>query len=416
MNTLQNKRILLGITGGIAAYKSVELVRRLRDRGCEVRVVMTAGAQEFIRPLTFQAVSGQPVRTDIFDTEAEGAMGHIELARWADAILIAPCSAHTLARLAQGLAEDLLSTLCLAADCPLAIAPAMNRLMWAKAATQDNLKLLQDRGVHVFGPNSGAQACGDIGEGRMFEVEALVNATATLFRPLILTGRKILITAGPTRESIDPVRFLSNYSSGKMGYALANAAVEAGADVTLVSGPVTLPAPDGVKRIEVESALEMQAAVMHQVPAADIFIACAAVADYRLAEPHVLKLKKNSDTLELKLVRNPDILAEVAALPQPPFTVGFAAETDRLREHALAKLKQKGVNMIAANLVGAGKGFGMDDNALQVYWADGEREFSLMPKTKLARQLLALIADHQAKLSTHTRPHAKKETRTTENS
>jgi phosphopantothenoylcysteine decarboxylase / phosphopantothenate---cysteine ligase len=217
MNTLQNKRILLGVTGGIAAYKSVELVRRLRDRGCEVRVVMTAGAQEFIRPLTFQAVSGQPVRTSLFDTEAEGAMGHIELARWADAILIAPCSAHTLARLAQGLAEDLLSTLCLAADCPLAIAPAMNRLMWAKTATQDNLKLLQDRGVHVFGPDSGAQACGDIGEGRMFEVEALVSATAALFRPLILTGRRILITAGPTRESIDPVRFLSNYKQLQLG-------------------------------------------------------------------------------------------------------------------------------------------------------------------------------------------------------
>jgi phosphopantothenoylcysteine decarboxylase/phosphopantothenate--cysteine ligase len=413
MSTLTNKRILLGITGGIAAYKSVELVRRLRDQGCEVRVVMTAGAQEFIRPLTFQAVSGQPVRTHLFDTEAEAAMGHIELARWADAILIAPCSAHTLARLAQGLAEDLLSTLCLAADCPLAIAPAMNRIMWGKTATQENLKLLQHRGVQVFGPDSGAQACGEIGEGRMLEASALVEATAGLFRPQILTGRKILITAGPTRESIDPVRFLSNYSSGKMGYALAAAAADAGADVTLISGPVTLAAPDGIKCIRVESALDMQAAVMQRVQETDIFIACAAVADYRLAEPHVLKLKKDSDIMELKLVRNPDILAEVASLAQPPFTIGFAAETDRLREHALAKLKRKGVNMIAANLVGPDKGFATDDNALQVFWAEGEHEFSLMPKTKLARQLLALMAKlYQPQV----RAHAKKEQRTTENS
>jgi phosphopantothenoylcysteine decarboxylase/phosphopantothenate--cysteine ligase len=413
MSTLTNKRILLGITGGIAAYKSVELVRRLRDQGCEVRVVMTAGAQEFIRPLTFQAVSGQPVRTHLFDTEAEAAMGHIELARWADAILIAPCSAHTLARLAQGLAEDLLSTLCLAADCPLAIAPAMNRIMWGKTATQENLKLLQHRGVQVFGPDSGAQACGEIGEGRMLEAAALVEATAGLFRPQILTGRRILITAGPTRESIDPVRFLSNYSSGKMGYALAAAAADAGADVTLISGPVMLAAPEGIKCIRVESALDMQAAVMQRVQETDIFIACAAVADYRLAEPHVLKLKKDSDIMELKLVRNPDILAEVASLAQPPFTIGFAAETDRLREHALAKLKRKGVNMIAANLVGPDKGFATDDNALQVFWAEGEHELSLMPKTKLARQLLALVAKlYQPQV----RAHAKKEQRTTENS
>jgi phosphopantothenoylcysteine decarboxylase/phosphopantothenate--cysteine ligase len=413
MNLLQNKRILLGVTGGIAAYKSVELVRRLRERGCEVRVVMTAGAQEFIRPLTFQAVSGQPVRTHLFDNEAEAAMGHIELARWADAILIAPCSAHTLARLAQGLAEDLLSTLCLAADCPLAIAPTMNRVMWGKEATQENLKLLQSRGIHVFGPDAGAQACGEVGEGRMLEALALVDAINGLFRAHSLSGCRILITAGPTREGIDPVRFLSNYSSGKMGYALANAAVEAGADVTLISGPVALAAPEGVKRIDVESAMEMHAEVMHKVQAADIFIACAAVADYRLAEPHVLKLKKDADILELKLVRNPDILADVAALTQPPFTLGFAAETDRLREHALSKLKQKGLNMIAANLVGPGKGFATDDNALQVYWAGGEREFSLMPKTKLARQLLALMSKLY---HTHKRPHAKKEKRTTENS
>ncbi|HEX5057569.1 MAG TPA: bifunctional phosphopantothenoylcysteine decarboxylase/phosphopantothenate--cysteine ligase CoaBC [Gammaproteobacteria bacterium] len=413
MNLLQNKRILLGVTGGIAAYKSVELVRRLRERGCEVRVVMTAGAQEFIRPLTFQAVSGQPVRTHLFDNEAEAAMGHIELARWADAILIAPCSAHTLARLAQGLAEDLLSTLCLAADCPLAIAPAMNRVMWSKEATQENLKLLKSREVHVIGPDAGAQACGEVGEGRMLEPLSLVEAVNGLFSVLSLSGRKVLITAGPTRESIDPVRFLSNYSSGKMGYALASAAVEAGADVTLISGPVALAVPEGVKRIDVESAMEMHTEVMHRVQACDIFIACAAVADYRLAEPHVLKLKKDSDVLELKLVRNPDILADVAALPKAPFTLGFAAETDRLREHALAKLKQKGVNMIAANLVGHGKGFAADDNALQVFWAEGEREFSLMPKTKLARQLLALVAKLYP---VHIRPHAKKEKRTTENS
>ncbi|HEY3486997.1 MAG TPA: bifunctional phosphopantothenoylcysteine decarboxylase/phosphopantothenate--cysteine ligase CoaBC [Gammaproteobacteria bacterium] len=415
MNTLLNKRILLGVTGGIAAYKSVELVRRLREQGCEVRVVMTAGAQEFIRPLTFQAVSGQPVRTHLFDAQAEAAMDHIELARWADAILIAPCSAHSLARLSRGLADDLLSTVCLAADCPLAIAPAMNHVMWANAATQDNLKLLQNRGVHIFGPDSGEQACGETGEGRMQEPAALIIATANLFRPQILSGRKILITAGPTREAIDPVRFLSNHSSGKMGYALAAAATEAGATVTLISGPVELATPDGVNRINVDSALQMHAAVMRQVQDTDIFIACAAVADYRFVEPHTTKLKKNSDSLELSLKRNPDILAEVAALPQAPFTLGFAAETENLREHALGKLKRKGLNMIAANRVGPGIGFGSDDNELQVYWAGGERLFGRMPKAKLARQLIGLLAEI-CQLQSKPDRHAKKEKHTTENS
>jgi phosphopantothenoylcysteine decarboxylase/phosphopantothenate--cysteine ligase len=413
MNVLQNKRILLGVTGGIAAYKSVELVRRLREQGCDVRVVMTASAQEFIRPLTFQAVSGHPVRTDLFDTQAEAAMGHIELARWADAILIAPCSANTLAKLAQGLADDLLSTLCLAADCPLAVAPAMNRVMWANPATQQNLDTLRARAVGIFGPAAGAQACGEIGEGRMLEPDALVTATENLFRPHILSGRRVLITAGPTHENIDPVRFVSNHSSGKMGYALAAAAAEAGADVLLISGPVALTTPAGVRRIDTSSALDMHSVVMHEVRNADIFIACAAVADYRLAEPAAAKLKKTADTLELKMVRNPDILAEVAALPGAPFTLGFAAETDNLRDNALIKLKQKGLNMIAANQVGGGLGFAADDNALQVYWADGAHEFARMPKTKLARQLIALLAERYA--AGHTKIQNEK-TYTTENS
>lgn len=397
MKTLVHKRILLGITGGIAAYKSADLVRRLREAGCEVQVVMTAGATEFITPLTFQALSGRPVRTDLFDREAEAAMGHIELARWADVILIAPCSANTLAKLAQGAADNLLTALCLATDAPLAVAPAMNRLMWANPATRQNVALLLKRGVHIFGPAAGEQACGEHGEGRMLEPAALIELTGKIFRHDALTGKQVIITAGPTCEAIDPVRFISNRSSGKMGYALAAAAEEAGASVILISGPVQLPAPGNVQRLNVETAVEMHAAVMKHIHTADIFIGCAAVSDYRLARPLEEKLKKTSDELQLTLVKNPDILADVAALPAPPFTVGFAAETGNLAEYARSKLKQKGLHLIAANLVGnvAGReqGFNVDDNALEVYWHKGRETLPLMPKTQLARRLIALIAE-----------------------
>lgn len=398
MSILAHKRVLLGITGGIAAYKSADLVRRLRESGCEVQVVMTAAAVEFVTPLTFQALSGRPVRTDLFDRDAEAAMGHIELARWADVILIAPCSANTLAKLAQGVADNLLTTLCLASDAPLAVAPAMNRLMWANPATRENVERLQKRGVGIFGPAAGEQACGEHGEGRMLEAIDLVELTGQLFRHDALAGKQVLITAGPTCEAIDPVRYISNRSSGKMGFALAAAAREAGASVILVSGPVQLTTPDNVRRLNVESALEMHEAVLRHIHTADIFIGCAAVGDYRLARPSEIKLKKTSDELQLTLVRNPDILADVAALPSPPFTVGFAAETGNLAEYARQKLKQKGIHLIAANLVGTdageARGFNVDDNALEVYWHEGQDSLPLMPKTRLARQLIALIAKH----------------------
>ncbi|HEX7026816.1 MAG TPA: bifunctional phosphopantothenoylcysteine decarboxylase/phosphopantothenate--cysteine ligase CoaBC [Gammaproteobacteria bacterium] len=393
MSTLVNKRILLGVTGGIAAYKSADLVRRLKEAGADVQVVMTASASEFVTPLTFQALSGRAVRTGLFDPAAEAAMGHIELARWADAVLIAPCSANTLSKLAQGIADNLLTTLCLASDAPLAVAPAMNRLMWTNPATRHNIELLLQRGVRIFGPATGAQACGELGEGRMLEPIELVKLTTGFFRHNALAGRQILITAGPTCESIDPVRFISNRSSGKMGFALAAAAGEAGASVTVVSGPVHLPTPDNVRRLDVETALQMHETVMRHVQDADIFIGCAAVGDYRVARPLDEKLKKTADELQLTLVRNPDILADVAALPSSPFTVGFAAETRDLSDYAQQKLKQKGVHMIAANLVGASRGFDSEDNALEVHWPGDRVTLPLMPKTKLARRLIALIAE-----------------------
>lgn len=418
MSILANKRILLGITGGIAAYKGADLVRRLKEAGCDVQVVMTAAAVEFITPLTFQALSGRPVRTDLFDREAEAAMGHIELARWADAVLIAPCSANTLAKLAQGVADNLLTTLCLASDAPLAVAPAMNRLMWGNPATQQNIKSLLNRGVRLFGPATGEQACGEHGEGRMLEPATLVELTGQLFRHGALAGKHVVITAGPTCEAIDPVRFISNRSSGKMGFALAAAVTEAGGSVTLVSGPVQLPTPDPVRRIDVETALEMHEAVMAQVQTADIFIGCAAVGDYRVAQPSRDKLKKTSDTLQLTLVRNPDILADVAALPAPPYTVGFAAETDNLDEYAMRKLNQKGVHLIAANLVGAGpaQGFNADDNALEVYWHGGRESLPLMSKTRLARRLTALIAARYSEFVSSNKSAAHEKEAPTENS
>jgi len=392
MNGLSGKHLLLVVTGGIAAYKSAELVRRLREQGAQVRVVMTAAATRFITPLTLQALSGHAVRTELLDPAAEAAMGHIELARWADAVLVAPASADFIARLAQGRANDLPAAVCLACDAPLAVAPAMNRVMWENAATRENIALLRRRGIRILGPAHGSQACGETGPGRLLEPDELVAEVAGLFVTGTLSGLRILVTAGPTREPIDPVRFLSNRSSGKMGYAVATAAAEAGAAVTLISGPVSLPCPDRVECIAVETAEEMQHAVMERVAGADIFIAAAAVADYRPRRVSVAKIKKTAGEMTLLLARNPDILAGVAALPGGPFTVGFAAETGEGEVYAAKKLRDKGLDMIAANEVGAGTGFEVDDNALHVLWEGGSLRLARTRKERLARQLVEVIA------------------------
>ncbi len=392
MSHLSGKHILLGVTGGIAAYKSAELVRRLREQGAQVRVVMTAAATRFITPLTLQALSGHAVHTDLLDPTTEAAMGHIELARWADALLVAPATADFLARLAQGRANDLLAAVCLACEAPLAVAPAMNRAMWENAATQDNIELLRRRGIRVFGPAHGSQACGETGPGRLPEPEELAGQLAGLFLTGALAGVRVLVTAGPTREAIDPVRYLSNRSSGKMGYAVAAAAVESGATVTLVSGPVSLPCPARVERIDVETAEEMRCAVMERIASIDIFIAVAAVADYRPCAAAAGKIKKSSPEMTLLLERNPDILATVAAIPGGPFTVGFAAETEDVETHAAEKRRAKGLDMIAANVVGAGMGFEAEDNALHVLWEGGSTRLARTHKDRLARQLLAVVA------------------------
>jgi phosphopantothenoylcysteine decarboxylase / phosphopantothenate---cysteine ligase len=391
---MSGKRILLGVTGGIAAYKSPDVVRRLIERGAEVQVVMTDGAREFVQPLTFQAVSGREVRSDLWDENAERAMSHIELARWADFILIAPATADFIARLTHGMADNLLSTVCLASSAPVAVAPAMNRLMWSNAATQANIAQLRARGVHVFGPDSGSQACGETGEGRMMEPADIAAATfALLPAEGPLKGRRVLITAGPTREKIDPVRFVSNRSSGKMGYAIAQAARDRGAEVVLVSGPVNLCALPGVRRICVESAQQMHDAVMQEIAGSDIFIGTAAVADYRPVNPPHTKIKKVSDRLDISMERTVDILAAVAALPARPYTVGFAAETNNVEEHAIAKLKRKNLDLIAANEVGDAKCFEQDDNALTLFWPDGGKlELGADAKTVLAAKLMDFIA------------------------
>lgn len=391
--SLNNRRIVLGVTGGIAAYKAVDIVRRLKEAGAAVQVVMTDNAQRFVGAQTFQAVSGRPVRSSLWDEAAEAAMGHIELARWPELILIAPASASTLARLAHGLADDLLSTLCLATDRPIAVAPAMNRLMWAHPATQANLHTLTHRGVHVLGPGSGGQACGEIGEGRMWEPVQIRDAAAALLRAGPLNGVHVVLTAGPTREPVDPVRFITNRSSGKMGYALAEALSRMGAEVTLVSGPTALPVPGGVRRVEVETAAQMLEATQTAAADAHILIGAAAVADYRLDAPAAHKIKKKSDTLELSLVKNPDILTNLRRAQPELFIVGFAAETEKLAEHARDKLVRKKLDLIAANWVGNGRAFERDDNALHVFWADGERELAQQPKAGLAHELAALIAE-----------------------
>ncbi len=395
MQRLINKHIVLGISGGIAAYKSAELVRLLVKAGAQVRVVMTQAAQKFITSLTLQALSGHPVHTDLFDASQEAAMGHIDLARWADAVLIAPASANVIARLAHGLADDLLTAACLATQAKLAAAPAMNQQMWQNPATKANIEQLRSRGITLFDPAVGAQACGDFGPGRMLEPAEILPLFANLFGKPYLCGTRILLTAGPTREALDPIRYISNHSSGKMGYALAQAAVEAGAQVTLISGPVALTPPAAVNSIMVETAQEMSATVFQKISDCDIFIACAAVADYRHAAPAQHKMSKEAEQITLKLVRNPDILGTVAALPKAPFTVGFAAQTEDLLRHAQRKLQAKGVNMLAANLVGGKEtGFDSDHNALTVIWPGGQQEIPLASKTHIANSLVRLIAEH----------------------
>lgn len=394
MSSLTNKRILLGVTGGISAYKSAELVRHLRSAGAEVRAVMTQAAGEFITPLTLQALSGHPVQQHLLDPASEAGMGHITLARWADVVLIAPASADFMAKLAHGLADDLLSTLCLATAAPLALAPAMNQQMWFNPATQANKQILEGRGVRLFGPAEGAQACGEVGPGRMLEPARITELTAGIFTAGSLSGARVLVSAGPTREEIDPVRYISNRSSGKMGYALAAAACEAGARVTLISGPTALPAPERVERIDVVSAQEMHEAVLARALHSDIFIAAAAVADFHPAESAAQKIKKPRDKFALSLVRNPDILEDVAALLHAPFTVGFAAETENLELNAQAKRAAKKLDMIAANWVNQpGLGFDSDENELRLFWEGGGNLLTRAPKERLARELIAIIAE-----------------------
>jgi phosphopantothenoylcysteine decarboxylase/phosphopantothenate--cysteine ligase len=395
------KRILLGVTGGIAAYKSAELVRELRRQGHEVQVVMTGGARAFVQPLTFQALSGNPVRENLLDPDAEAGMGHIELAKWAELVLVAPASADIMAKLACGLADDLLTTVCLATEAQIALAPAMNQAMWRNARTQRNRSLLAaDPQFRLWGPEAGDQACGDTGPGRMLEPAVLVQEVAAL-QEQPLAGLRVVITAGPTREALDPVRYISNHSSGRMGFALAEAAAQQGADVTLVAGPVEQSTPMGVTRLDVTSAQEMKTAVDQTVAAGtDWFIATAAVADYRPVAVADQKMKKEAgtDSPVIELAENPDILAGVAALTeQRPLTIGFAAETRNVAEYARDKLTRKGLDLIVANDVATpGLGFNSDSNAVEVFWADGSERFEARPKRELARDLIRLFQSHQS--------------------
>jgi phosphopantothenoylcysteine decarboxylase/phosphopantothenate--cysteine ligase len=389
--------VVLGITGGIAAYKAPDLVRRLRERGAEVQIVMTASAEEFVTGTALQAVSGKPIRSNLWDKEAEAAMSHIELARWADVVLIAPATAEVMARIVSGGAPDLLTTICLATEAPIALAPAMNHVMWSNPATQSNRDVLEQRGVHILGPGTGSQACGETGAGRMLEPDIIA---ATVFGLTggkgdgLLEGRKVVVTAGPTREAIDPVRYITNRSSGKMGYAIAGAAAAQGVDVVLISGPVSLPEPPGIEVLQIESADEMFAATHVAIENADIFIGAAAVADYRPAAVVEQKIKKNDEAMSIELVRCPDILASVAGLDDAPFTVGFAAETENVSEYARGKLMKKKLNMIVANRVGRDCGFDRDDNAATVLWKGGEKKFPTTSKIDLARDLIELASEH----------------------
>ncbi|QMT59038.1 bifunctional phosphopantothenoylcysteine decarboxylase/phosphopantothenate--cysteine ligase CoaBC [Legionella sp. PC997] len=393
MQDFIGKKVLLGICGGVAAYKSAYLIRELTRAGAEVKVVMTQSAQEFVSPLLMQALSGNEVRTNLFDAQAERAMGHIELARWADYLVIAPASANCLAKIAQGIADDLLSTLYLVAEVPVLVCPAMNRSMWAHPATQANCKLLQTRGVIFVGPEEGSQACGEQGFGRVSEVEQIMSALRLHEVHQLLVGKKVLVTAGPTRESIDPVRYISNYSSGKMGYALAEAAAMAGAQVTLISGPSSLQASASIKRIQVESAQEMLDAVMREMPADGIYIGTAAVADYRVESPASEKIKKkNQDEMTLKLIKNPDILSGVVDSAKASYVVGFAAETTDVLHYATEKLQHKKLDMIVANAVGKGLGFESEVNQVSLITKSKQIELPLTHKTRLAGQIIAIIA------------------------
>jgi len=400
--------IVLGISGGIAAYKAPDLVRRLRERGAEVQIVMTNSAEEFVTGTALQAVSGRPIRSNLWDKEAESSMSHIELARWADTVLIAPATAEVMARIVSGGAPDLLTTICLATEAPIALAPAMNHVMWNNPATQANREVLEGLGIHIIGPGIGSQACGEEGAGRMLDPDAIA---ATVFNLTggkgqgRLEGCKLVITAGPTREAIDPVRYITNRSSGKMGYAIASAATAQGADVVLVSGPVNLAEPPGLAVINVESAEEMYAATHEAIGDADIFIAAAAVADYRPVAVAGQKIKKKDESMSLELTRCPDILASVAALKAAPFTVGFAAETEKVGEYARGKLTKKNLDMIVANRVGCDCGFDRDDNSASVFWSGGEQDFPTSPKAELARDLVELVAERfYAARDSETRP------------
>jgi phosphopantothenoylcysteine decarboxylase/phosphopantothenate--cysteine ligase len=389
--TLKGKRILLGITGGIAAYKAAELTRLLVKDGADVRIAMTEAATRFIGAATLQALSGQPVWTDLWDARVGDAMGHIELSRDRALILVAPASADFMAKLAHGLADDLLSTLCVARRCPLMVAPAMNVEMWQNAATARNAETLRADGVQIVGPASGGQACGEMGMGRMSEPADILADVQFFFQPRRLEGKRVVVTAGPTEEPIDPVRVLTNTSSGKMGYAVARAAREAGAEVTLISGPVSLPTPAGVARVDVRTAREMFDAVKKDARSADVFIAVAAVADYRVKKPAAQKIKKANGSLSLELEENPDILAWVAALPKAPFCVGFAAESENLAQNARAKLAKKKLPLIVGNL--AQEALGRDDSAITLYDARGEHPLGRGPKLELARKLVAHVAE-----------------------
>ncbi len=391
--SLAGERIVLGVSGGIAAYKSPDLVRRLRDAGAEVRVVLTHGAQAFVTPLTFQAVSHQSVHTDLLDPDAEAGMGHLELARWADRIVIAPASANTIARLAHGMADDLLTTLCLATEAPITVCPAMNHIMWQAPATLANIEILSSRGVELLGPMDGPLAEGESGPGRLMEPTDIVTALKATNTLPALAGKTVLITAGPTHELIDPVRYIGNRSSGRMGFAIARAAARAGGHVILVAGPSALPTPQGVTRVDVKTAVQMHEAVMRHAADSQIFIAAAAVADFRIDQPAEQKIKKASAPETLTLIPNPDILAEVAALPNGPFTVGFAAETESVTTHARQKLTAKSLDMIAANQVGEGLGFEVETNTLDVLWDGGESRLGPASKDLLATHLMALIGE-----------------------
>ncbi len=393
MAQLIGQNIILGVTGGIAAYKSVELARLLVRAAAEVQVVMTTAAREFVGALSFQAITGKPVRSELFDPAHEAAMGHIELARWADTLMIAPASADFISRLAHGLANDLLSTLCLASAAKIMLAPAMNQQMWRNPAVMANIVTLKSRTVQILGPGEGEQACGDVGLGRMLEPAELLQAVVGTKNAEDFKGVSVLITAGPTREALDPVRFIGNRSSGEMGFSMAQVFARQGAEVTLVSGPVSLDTPHGVTRVDVESADQMLAAVAANVERSDIFVACAAVADYRPKQQMLDKIKKQEQVMSLELVLNPDMLAWVAGIDAGPYTVGFAAETSRVAERAEQKRRRKGVDMIAANQVGEGLGFDVPDNALQVFWDGGEQQLPMQPKLQLAGQLVTLIRD-----------------------